>query len=167
MTKLTGPQLVPSGTAFGDVKVVTAPTGQRITLIQASDVDRAGTSVETISIAPARARGLIAALADAATEAETITPSASLGPDTWEAPPPRPETTNADRARWALAAFIAYAASHRCDEDDQTTLADLLCDLLHFADANDLDFDSAMGRAERSYHEEVAEAAELAEAAGS
>lgn len=43
------------------------------------------------------------------------------------------DITNADRAEWARSALTAFKASHKCDEDDQANIKDLISDLLHLA----------------------------------
>ena len=65
--------------------------------------------------------------------------------------------TNFERARWAATALAAFRQKTRCDHED--SLGDLLCDLMHWADAHNFDFEAALFRAESHYREERAEAA--------
>lgn len=76
--------------------------------------------------------------------------------------PPDPENQNDDRAEWAEAAIKAFIKVTRTDRGD--ALADLLCDLMHWADRNDeeatgneemQDFDQALARARMHYTEET------------
>lgn len=39
--------------------------------------------------------------------------------------------TNTQRAGWAAKALAAYLCSHECDDDPETVVQDLICDLLH------------------------------------
>jgi hypothetical protein len=60
--------------------------------------------------------------------------------------------TNSDRAERAASAVRA----HRPDdpEDAEQSLADLLADLMHWADRDGADFSRAVERAERNYRAE-------------
>ena len=64
--------------------------------------------------------------------------------------------TNLERARCAATALAAFRQETRCDHED--SLGDLLCDLMHWADAHDFDFEAALLRADSHYREERAEA---------
>jgi len=73
---------------------------------------------------------------------------------------------NADRAEWAASAMSKFATLAGLDNDlhvdPETVLADLLADLMHWCDAQKanyhleeaVDFQSALGRAQRHYDEE-------------
>jgi hypothetical protein len=65
------------------------------------------------------------------------------------------EPTNLQRAVWAERALIAFRETTNCDWED--CLGDLLCDLMHWADASKFDFDAALDRARMHYEAEVAE----------
>ena len=54
--------------------------------------------------------------------------------------------------------MVAEAAKALRGYDDagEVMLRDLLCDLMHFCDANDLDFHKELGRASRHYEDEIA-----------
>jgi hypothetical protein len=60
--------------------------------------------------------------------------------------------TNLDRANWADKAILAFREQTGCDHEDG--LGDLLGDLMHWADARNFDFDSALDRARDHYQEE-------------
>ena len=63
--------------------------------------------------------------------------------------------TNHDRAEWAAAALRHFQCTTGTDYAD--SLGDLLCDLMHFADANNFDFKAALTRARGHYAEEFFE----------
>ena len=63
--------------------------------------------------------------------------------------------TNKDRAEWAAAALRLFQGITGTDHD--ASLGDLLCDLMHFADANNFDFKHALDRARGHYAEEFFE----------
>jgi hypothetical protein len=63
--------------------------------------------------------------------------------------------TNRQRAIWADDALSTFRNATGCDHAD--SLGDLLCDLMHWADAHNFDFSSALARAEGHYAEEIAE----------
>jgi hypothetical protein len=65
--------------------------------------------------------------------------------------------TNAERASWADEALQAFIARTNCDCED--SLADLLCDLMHWADQAGLSFTRELGRARYHYAAEITEAA--------
>lgn len=68
--------------------------------------------------------------------------------------PPDPEGMNDRRAEWAAAALRAFMEATGTDEED--ALGDLLADLMHWADRNNFDFESALDRARSHYVEETA-----------
>jgi hypothetical protein len=71
-------------------------------------------------------------------------------------------TTNTERAYRAALAVQAYSnweTKTYQDEDSDTKLTDLLCDLRHWAADHDVDFDSASQSGENHYTEEVADEA--------
>jgi len=59
--------------------------------------------------------------------------------------------TNLDRANWADKAIRAFREQTRCDH--AASLGDLLCDLMHWADASNFDIDFALDRAHRHFEE--------------
>lgn len=68
------------------------------------------------------------------------------------------DPTNDDRADWAQAALNEFARVTRMDtagEDTDTTMGDLLCDLMHLAQREGLDFTALVARAQCNYDEEV------------
>ncbi len=68
--------------------------------------------------------------------------------------PPDPDNMNDSRAEWAgaaLSAFIKETGTHHED-----ALADLLADLMHWADRNSYEFDAALERARMHYEPETA-----------
>jgi hypothetical protein len=71
--------------------------------------------------------------------------------------PPDPEGLNEDRADWADQALEAFGQASGGDylEDPRSNLVDLLCDLRHWADRNDIDFSAALRMSEVHYHEET------------
>jgi len=60
--------------------------------------------------------------------------------------------TNLDRANWADKAILAFREETYCDHAE--SLGDLLCDLMHWADARHFDFDAALDRARCHYQVE-------------
>lgn len=67
--------------------------------------------------------------------------------------PGDPENMNSDRASWASAALREFQRVTGTDDEDR--LGDLLCDLMHWCDRNDLDFDAALSRARMHYEAET------------
>jgi hypothetical protein len=65
--------------------------------------------------------------------------------------PPDPENMNDHHAHRAAAALRLIHPS-----DGEAALCDLLCDLMHWCDRNDLDFDDQLSRARRHYDAETA-----------
>ena len=68
--------------------------------------------------------------------------------------PPDPEKLNGDRAEWAAAALRQFQCATGCDYED--SLGDLLCDLMHWSDRNNFDFEAALCRARGHYEAETA-----------
>jgi len=68
--------------------------------------------------------------------------------------PPDPDGQNEDRAKWAGVALDAFIVETGTDRED--ALADLLCDLMHWANVYGQDFDRGLSRATDSYAEEIA-----------
>ena len=67
--------------------------------------------------------------------------------------PPDPEGQNADRAEWAHRAILTFEDATGTERED--ALADLLCDLMHWADVYGQDFDRELSRATDYYSEET------------
>jgi hypothetical protein len=65
--------------------------------------------------------------------------------------------TSAERAAWADEALQAFIFRTGCDHED--SLADLLADLMHWADDNELNFAEQLHRARYHYAVELAEGA--------
>src|SRR5271156_2463965 len=61
--------------------------------------------------------------------------------------------TNRDRAELARNALESFRRETKCDYED--SLGDLLCDLMHFGDFHNFDFDTALDRARHHYEEEL------------
>jgi hypothetical protein len=67
--------------------------------------------------------------------------------------PPDPENLNGDRAEWAGAALRHFQCVTGTDYED--ALGDLLCDLMHWCDRNNFDFELALFRAQGHNHAET------------
>jgi hypothetical protein len=67
--------------------------------------------------------------------------------------PPDPEGMNGPRATWANAAIEVFIDTTGTDFED--SLGDLLCDLMHWADRYDFDFNAALETARDHYTEET------------
>ena len=67
--------------------------------------------------------------------------------------PPDPDGQNHDRSYWAETALIAFRKVTRTDPED--AVADLLCDLMHYCDRYDLNFEDELKRALGNYEEET------------
>lgn len=65
------------------------------------------------------------------------------------------DVTNDDRAEWADKGVRAF--QNAVKTDDESVLGDLLADLMHWADKNNYDFDSALERGRDHYTEEIKE----------
>ena len=73
--------------------------------------------------------------------------------DTTKPLPADPENMNAERTEWASAALIEFRRISGADHED--ALGDLLCDLMHWSDRNNFDFDAALFRAQMHYQAEI------------
>ena len=80
-------------------------------------------------------------------------PCAGVVADRSEGLPPDPENMNEDRAKWASEALLRFQMETGTDLED--ALADLLGDLMHWADRNGRDFETDLERARRYYAEET------------
>ena len=67
--------------------------------------------------------------------------------------PADPENMNDDRAKWAGAALRAFQSVTGTDDED--SLGDLLCDLMHWSDRNNYAFEAALFRARGHYDAET------------
>lgn len=70
------------------------------------------------------------------------------------------EMTNdrrADRARYAVDAYVGRDTAEYVHEEDTTKLGDLLCDLMHWADMMGVDFDYALDNGRGNYDAEIDE----------
>jgi hypothetical protein len=63
--------------------------------------------------------------------------------------------TNRTRAAWAEACVSVFVQHTGCDRED--SLGDLLCDLMHWAERHDFDFDIALDRARGHFEAELLE----------
>ncbi len=63
--------------------------------------------------------------------------------------------TNRTRAAWAEACVTVFTQHTGCDRED--SLGDLLCDLMHWSEQHDFDFDIALDRARSHFEAEVLE----------
>lgn len=68
--------------------------------------------------------------------------------------PADPDGINDERAGWAAVALQAFLSV--CPDDEDAALADLLCNLRHWADRAGLDFEAVLRGAMRCYFEETA-----------
>jgi hypothetical protein len=68
--------------------------------------------------------------------------------------PPDLEGMNDSRARWAEIAVAAFI--HATGTDREDALPELLCDLMHWCDRNEYDFEIALDRARWHYEAETA-----------
>jgi hypothetical protein len=68
--------------------------------------------------------------------------------------PPNPDGQNDDRAEWAASALRQFQCATGTDYED--ALGDLLCDLMHWSDRHNFDFELALDRARGHYREETA-----------
>ena len=67
--------------------------------------------------------------------------------------PPDPEGKNDDRAEWAGDALGLFRRMTGADHED--ALGDLLCDLMHWSDRANFDFEAALFRAQGHYQAET------------
>lgn len=68
--------------------------------------------------------------------------------------------TNEDRAGWAQVAVDAFAAETNMDaagEDMQTVMGDLLADLMHLCQQNDIDFERILATGKMHFEAELEE----------
>jgi hypothetical protein len=65
------------------------------------------------------------------------------------------DPTNLQRAVRAEQALIAFRKLASCDWED--CLGDLLCDLMHWSNASNFDFDAALDRGRMHYEAEIDE----------
>jgi len=63
---------------------------------------------------------------------------------------------NDDRAEWAATALRSF--QRRTGTEHEDSLGDLLCDLMHWCDRSDFDFEAALSRARSHYEAETGEA---------
>jgi|CXWL01.1.fsa_nt_gi vacuolar-type H+-ATPase subunit I/STV1 len=71
--------------------------------------------------------------------------------------------TNKQRAMWAEHGIMHYCfskeqKSFQLYDEPETVLSDILCDMIHYATRESIDFTTALERAEEAYREELAEA---------
>jgi hypothetical protein len=69
---------------------------------------------------------------------------------------PDPDGQNKDRAIWAGVAIAAFQSITKTDDCD--AVKDLLCDLMHYCQQNDEDFDVALDAARHHHTAETTEA---------
>lgn len=72
--------------------------------------------------------------------------------------PPDPENMNDDRAEWAAAAIHAFGHTTRmiqAGEDHDTIVCDLIADIMHWCDRNEVDFDDCLRIATNHYSAET------------
>lgn len=72
--------------------------------------------------------------------------------------PPDPEGMNDDRAQWAQQAITTFAVTTGmagANEENITILGDLLADIMHWCDRNDLRFEDVLAHARSHYQEET------------
>ena len=74
--------------------------------------------------------------------------------------PPDPEGMNDARAEWADEAIKTFVK--RTGTDFEDSLGDLLCDLMHWSDRNNFDFNNKLEWAKDCYVEETWDDAEAA-----
>lgn len=73
--------------------------------------------------------------------------------DTTKPLPADLDSMNANRAEWAAAALYEFRRLTGADYED--ALGDLLCDLMHWSDSNNFDFEAALFRAQMHYQAEI------------
>lgn len=69
--------------------------------------------------------------------------------------PPDPEGMNDKRAHWAAIAIASFQVATGTDVED--ALVDLLADLMHWADRQNIDFELALIRGKDHYQAETGE----------
>lgn len=67
--------------------------------------------------------------------------------------PPDTLGMNGQRSEWAEEAVRKFQRETLCDDED--VLCDLLCNLMHWADRNNMDFDTELARARDHYTRET------------
>lgn len=73
--------------------------------------------------------------------------------------PPDPEGMNDRRAAWADSALASFSADTGSGRDE--AIGDLICNLIHWCDRNNFDFDSVLVRARNYYIEETTDQKEI------
>ena len=73
------------------------------------------------------------------------------------------EITNNDRAAWAEIAINNFRNEVMQGEDDDTTIGDLLANILHYCDQYGVDFDARLTTARMHFEAEIIEASFEAE----
>jgi hypothetical protein len=72
--------------------------------------------------------------------------------------PADPDNLNDDRAEWAAAALDTFRERcYQLPEEPITVLGDLLCDLMHWCDRNEVSFAEALENAQGNYADETRE----------
>lgn len=74
--------------------------------------------------------------------------------------PPDPDEMNEFRAdcfNEAVVAFTMISGPGRVEEDDQTILRDMLCNMFHWCDRHGVDAGMALMQARACYNEEIGE----------
>jgi hypothetical protein len=69
--------------------------------------------------------------------------------------PPDPEGMNESRAEWAADALRRFQLTTGTDDEDAP--GDLLCDLMHWCDRNNFDFEASLDRANMHYAAETSD----------
>lgn len=71
------------------------------------------------------------------------------------------DISNKDRAGWAASAVLQYAIAKEGTagfyDDPSTVLTDLLCDLMHYAELRDIEFEQCVRMAQAHHEAELAE----------
>lgn len=70
-----------------------------------------------------------------------------------KAVPPDPDGENDNRAEWAERGLMAFARATGCDREDM--VHDMLADIRHWCDRNNMDWDIALTRAMSAYDGET------------
>lgn len=65
------------------------------------------------------------------------------------------EPSNRQRAEWGEIGLEAFRSEIMPDEDDDTTMCDFLCDLMHWCKRNRVDFDHALARGRDHFRFEI------------
>jgi hypothetical protein len=88
---------------------------------------------------------------DPSDESHTV----ALRADGGEIEPAAAPVTNRTRAAWAEACVRVFIQHTGCDRED--SLGDLLCDLMHWSEQHDFDFDLALDRGRGHFEAELVE----------